>query len=207
VTCESQWVGFYAVEAATGRVKWSRTRLQAKGLAEKMRWRAGAPAFVGDRLFATGGRMLLELDARTGASVREEKVDAALMVPGQPLVTADRLYLASGDKGLVALDRKTLSVVWTGAVDPAKVLTVSYGRHPLRTVATAPFLLGEKLVCAAASDGTIRAWETATGKEAAVLSTGAPYFNAPLVMGDRLVAADFAGCVRSFPVSALNANA
>ena len=57
-------------------------------------------------------------------------------------------------------------------------------------------------VGAAASDGTIRFWDAQSGKEVHRIETGAPYFNAPLVCGRTLYAADFAGYVRALPLPA-----
>jgi WD40 repeat protein len=84
-----------------------------------------------------------------------------------------------------------------GEVGPALVVTGSYTYAPSKTVGTAPFLLGGKTVGAAASDGTIRFWDAQSGKEVHRIETGAPYFNAPLVCGRTLYAADFAGYVRA----------
>ena len=65
--------------------------------------------------------------------------------------------------------------------------------------ALAHFAGGEAM---AASDGTIRFWDAQSGKEVHRIETGAPYFNAPLVCGRTLYAADFAGYVRALPLPA-----
>jgi WD40 repeat protein len=68
-------------------------------------------------------------------------------------------------------------------------------------VGTAPFLVDPATVGAAASDGTIRFWDAQSGEEKRKIETGAPYFNAPIVVGNMLYAADFAGFVRAIPIA------
>jgi outer membrane protein assembly factor BamB len=125
-----------------------------------------------------------------------------MQIPTKPLLTGKRIFVGTVNEGLVAFDRETLDEVWRGDVAPALVVTGSYTYAPSKTVGTAPFLLGGKTVGAAASDGTIRFWDAQSGNEVHRIETGAPYFNAPLVCGRTLYAADFAGYVRALPLPA-----
>lgn len=196
VTSEQQWHGIYGADARTGRQLWRRRR-------DGLNWRTGAPAIGGGRMFLTNGQSLCEVDLFTGETLRERKTACNLQVPTRPLVTARRIYAGSADAGLVAFDRETLDEVWRGPVGDALVVTGSYVYAPSKTVGTAPFLTDPSTVGAAASDGTIRLWDAATGAAKGMIATGAPYFNAPLLMGTRLYAADFAGYVRAIPLSVL----
>lgn len=190
VTSEQQWHGIYGADARTGRQLWMRRR-------DGLNSRSGEPALAGGRAFVTSGRTLCEIDLFTGETIRERKCDCNMQIPTKPLLTGRRIFVGTVNEGLVAFDRETLDEVWRGDVAPALVVTGSYTYAPSKTVGTAPFLLGGKTVGAAASDGTIRFWDAQSGKEVHRIETGAPYFNAPLVCGRTLYAADFAGYVRA----------
>lgn len=194
VTSEQQWHGIYGADALTGRQLWMRRR---DGLAS----RSGEPALAGGRAFVTSGKTLCEIDLFTGETVRERKCDCNMQIPTKPLLAGKRIFVGTVTEGLVAFDRETLDEVWRGDVGPALVVTGSYTYAPSKTVGTAPFLLDGRTVGAAASDGTIRFWDAQSGKEVHRIETGAPYFNAPLVSGRMLYAADFAGFVRAIPLS------
>lgn len=193
VTSEQQWHGIYGADAVTGRQLWKRRR-------DGLNLRSGAPAFDGGKAFVTSGKTLNEIDLFTGETLRSRKCDCNMQIPTRPLLTAKRIYVGTVDKGLVAFDRETLEEVWRGAVGDALVVTGSYVYAPSKTVGTAPFLVDPSTVGAAASDGTIRFWDAATGAEKRKIETGAPYFNAPLIAGGMLYAADFAGFVRAIPL-------
>ena len=197
-TGEMQWHGLNAVDQETGRRAWSRdTKGPYKGK-EKLRWRSGEVAFADGKAYVHGGKWLLELDAKTGETLREREYKQKLGTTSRPLVTPERIFLGSCDGGLIALDRATLDIAWTGKVGEALVVNGSYCSAPQHQVATNPVAIGAKTVCAAAGDGTIRFWDAATGKEKRRIETGAPHFSAPLLVGRRLVVADFAGYVRCF---------
>lgn len=195
VTSEQQWHGIYGADALTGRQLWKRRR-------DGLNSRTGEPALAGGRAFVTSGSTLCEIDLFTGETIRARKCACDMQIPTKPLLTGRRIFVGTVRNGLVAFDRETLDEVWRGEVGPALVVTGSYTYAPSKTVGTAPFLLGGKTVGAAASDGTIRFWDAQSGKEVHRIETGAPYFNAPLVCGRTLYAADFAGYVRALPLPA-----
>lgn len=197
VTGEIQWHGLYACDAATGKLLWRHDRKGPLGPKEQLCWRAGSVAIKGGRVYATAGKGFRVLDAKTGEIVLEKDYRFDLTATTTPLVTKDRIILGSCNAGLVVLDRATLDIVWQGKVGEALVVNGSYCKAPQQQIATAPVLVGEGTVAAAAGDGTVRFWEIATGRELRRVETGAPHFSAPLVTNRHLVVADFAGYVRS----------
>jgi hypothetical protein len=116
------------------------------------------------------------------------------------LITDKHFIFGSALGGLYALDKKTLEVAWRGEVGPALAPFAAYTYLPQRCVGTAPFLLPDGTVCAAASDGAIHFWRETDGKHVKEYKPGAAYF-ADAVMKDALIiAADSAGYVRAFKV-------
>jgi outer membrane protein assembly factor BamB len=195
VTSEQQWHGIYAADARTGRQLWARRR-------DGLNWRSGSPAAAAGRMFLTSGDKLVELDLFTGETIRERKSKCNMQIPTTPLVSATRIFAGTAKEGLVAFDRESLEEIWRGDVGDALTVTGSYVYAPSKTVGTAPFFIGASTVAAAASDGCIHFWDAATGAKKHCIATGAPYFNAPLVFGDMIYAADFAGMVRAIPIPA-----
>ena len=198
ITGESQWHGLYACDPATGKKLWSRDRKGPCGAKEQLRWRSGTVTISGGKVYATGGKNFYVLDAKTGETIVAYGYKINFGTTTKPLLLGGRIYLGSCDAGLVALDEKTLDIVWAGDVGETLVVSGSYRKAPQRQVATNPVPVRGGGVLAAAGDGTIRVWDAATGRETRRITTGAPYFNAPLVVGGRIIAADFAGYVHSY---------
>ncbi|MDD4019441.1 MAG: PQQ-binding-like beta-propeller repeat protein, partial [Kiritimatiellae bacterium] len=197
---ETQWHGLYAADPETGEMLWARDRKGPLGSKEQLRWRSGTVTIADGKVYATGGKWFFELDAKTGNTLREKEYPFSLGTTTKPLLVGNRIFLGSCNAGLVALDRATLEIAWQGEVGETFAVSGSYCRAPQHQVSTNPLMVAADLVCAAAGDGTIRFWDVETGAEKRRTETGAPYFNAPLLTGNRLYAADFAGYVRAIPV-------
>ena len=90
---------------------------------------------------------------------------------------------------------------WKGSVGEAMAAFAPYSKPPQRCVGTAPLLLADGTICASASDGAIHFWKATDGRHLREIRTGAPYFAAPALLGNRLVAADAAGFVRLFDMN------
>ena len=193
VTSEQQWHGIYGSDARTGRQLWARRH---DGLGS----RSGSPAAAGGRMFLTSSDKLVEMDLFSGKTIRERKCKCSMQIPTTPLVSGSRIFVGTVKDGLVAFDRETFDEVWRGDVGEALTITGSYVYAPSKTVGTAPFFIGASTVGAAASDGCIHFWDAETGVKKHCIATGAPYFNAPLVFGKMIYAADFAGMLRAIPV-------
>lgn len=197
VTGEINWHGLYAFDAKTGRMVWRRDRFGELGTKETLRSRAGAVTIADGQVYVTSDKGFRVLDVKTGATVRERNFDFATTTTTTPLLFGGRIFIGSCGAGLVALDRETLDVVWKGRVGEAFVVSGSYCQAPQHQVATAPVLVDETTIAAAAGDGTIRFWDVGSGRETRCVTTGVPHFSAPLVIGRKLVVADFAGYVRT----------
>jgi outer membrane protein assembly factor BamB len=161
--------------------------------------RAGSPAIDGGSVFLTSSKTLAEIDLFTGKTIRERKCKCNMLVPSRPLLTDKRIFVGTAESGLVAFDRETFDEVWRADVGNALVVTGSYVYAPSKTVGTSPFLIGSSTIGAASSDGCIHFWDVETGAKKYCIETGAPYFNAPLILDDMIYAADFAGMVRAIP--------
>jgi len=199
VTGEIQWHGLYGCDAQTGRLLWRHDHRGPSGVKEQLRWRAGSVTIVAGKVYATAGKGFRVLDAQTGTVLQATDCPIDLTTTSTPLVTKDRIFLGSCNAGLVVLERATLDMVWQGKVGEALVVNGSYCKAPQQQVSTAPVLVDERTVAAAAGDGTVRFWDIASGRETHCVVTGAPHFAAPILADGHLIVADFAGYIRSLP--------
>ena len=102
------------------------------------------------------------------------------------------------NKGLVAIDKRTLEVAWRGSVSPGLVSQSEYAGRGLASLSTTPALVGKDLVCASNADGIIHFWNLSDGSKVREINTGVPYLGGVAVSDGVVYAADMSGTVRAF---------
>ena len=199
------WNGLYGYDAKTGKELWKHTRNNSPVTREWYRsglpWieRIGYPVAHAGKLYLTSTTELLEVDFRSGEPLRR------LTVPGDdsvkcftaPVFHDGRIYFGSVGSGLVCVDEKTFKILWTGQVEEAMLVTVTYHKPPLRQLASVP-VVWKGFVWATCQDGALYAWDPKTGERKERIFTGAPYFASATVADGRLYTADHTGRVRCF---------
>ena len=191
VVSSSNWNGMFCNDAATGKLLWS--------VCDGTRRFPGATHVIRcGKVYALALSSFLEIDAKTGKTVREKKLPCSVQLPTRVLITDRHFVFGTVKDGLIALDRSSLEIAWKGEVGPAMAAFAPYSKSPQRCVGTAPKLAPDGSICATASDGAIHFWNAEDGKHVKEIRTGAPYFSAATICGNRLLAADAAGFVRSF---------
>ena len=186
------WSGFFLNDARTGKLLWARE-------GEPFRFPGATPVVKDGKVISLGGRKLFELDVRTGKTIREVDVGAKLQVTTKVVETDDLYLFGSSGRGLVALDKRTLGIRWTGEVGESLVAFAAYAHAPERCVGTVPIVVGDRVV-ASATDGAIHFWNLSDGRHVKEIRTGAPYLAGVTVVGRKLFAADLAGWVRMFEI-------
>ena len=191
VVSSSNWKGMFCNDVSNGKLLWS--------VCDGTRRFPGATHVVKDgRIYSLAAASFLEIDARTGMTVREKKLPCRVQLPTRVLMTDRHFVFGTVNAGLVALDRDTLDVAWKGSVGESMAAFSPYSKPRQRCVGTAPTLAPDGSICATASDGAIHFWDANDGRHLKEIRTGAPYFAAATICGKRLLAADAAGFVRSF---------
>ncbi len=191
VVSSSNWKGMFCNDAATGKLLWS--------VCDSTRRFPGATHVVKEgKIYSLAARSFLEIDAKTGKTLREKKLPCGVQLPTRVLITDRHFVFGTVKAGLVALDRDTLDIAWKGSVGESMVAFSPYSKPPQRCVGTAPMFAPGGSICATASDGAIHFWSVDDGRHLKEIRTGTPYFAASAICGNRLVAADAAGIVRSF---------
>ena len=191
VVSSANWRGMFCNDAATGKLLWS--------ACDRTRYFPGATHVVqGGKIYSLASSSFLEIDAKTGKTIREKKLPCSVQLPTRVLIAERHFVFGTVKTGLLALDRSSLKIAWKGEVGAAMAAFAPYSKSPQRCVGTAPKLAPDGSICATASDGAIHFWNAEDGRHLKGIRTGAPYFAAATIDGNRLLAADAAGFVRSF---------
>ena len=189
VVSSSNWDGMYCNDAASGRLLW-------KVIDRTRRFPGATPVIKDGMIYALAAKSFLEIDAKTGRTVREKNLGSSVQLPTRVLEVGRCFVFGSATAGLVALDRDSLGIAWKGAVGESMAAFSPYSKAPQRCVGTAPLLAPDGMICATAPDGAIHFWDADDGRHVREIRTGAPYFAAATFGDGRLVAADAAGIVR-----------
>ena len=188
-----QWTGLFGTDTRYGALRW-------KNFNDGLRFCSASPSAHGSLLYTIGENSFYILDAQTGkVAVKKLMGKTRMEVPSTPLLTSDAIIFGTGDKGLIALDNKTLEEKWQFGTGRSLVFTSPY-THPGRgdqTVSTSPVLSGNT-VYFGASDGCVYGVDRKTGKQTFRFDTGAPVFSSPAISGNSMVVSDFGGNVYLF---------
>ena len=187
----ANWAGVHANDAATGRHLWVVKN-------RDIRFTGATPHIADGKAYVLGGRKFFELDLRTGEILREAALDTKVDLPTKVVDTGKFFVFGTDSRGLLALDKKTLAVAWSGEVGESLVASSGYSAGPKKCVNTVPVLFaGGRRIAAACADGTLRVWNAADGKTLGVFDTACAYTAGCTVAGETAYAADLSGMVRA----------
>ena len=186
----AHWGALHANDIHTGKHLWS---LSQDGL----RNRSASPAMKDGLLYVISRTSFFIIEPVSGKIIAQRELGYNVDVTSTPLITADEIIFGTAEKGVVALDRRTLNQKWVFHTKESLIFSSPYTRNPSCTVETSPVLSGD-VVYVAASDGVIYGLDRKKGVQLWKHKTGAPSFSSVAVMGNTLYAADFAGNVYGF---------
>lgn len=190
VVMGGHWSGLYANDARTGRLLW---KLESN----VGRFTGATPVIRDGRVLTLGYRSFAEISLKDGSVLREVPTDANVQVTTK-VVEADGLYLfGTAGRGLLALNRQTLKVVWTGKTGDSLAVFAAYSRPPEMCVGTVPVVIGNRVV-ATSTDGAVHIWNLKDGRSLREIKTGVPYLAGVAVSRGQIFAADLNGHVRMF---------
>ena len=188
----ANWQGVHANDAATGRHLWVVKN-------RDIRFTGATPYIADGKVYVLGGKKFFELDLRTGEILREVAIGSKVDLPTKVVDTGRFFVFGTENNGLLALDKKTLAVAWSGEVGDSLTAVAGYSAGPKKCVNTVPVLFGGgRHIVAACADGTVRVWDATDGRTLKVFDTGRAYLSGCAVCGDVAYAADIAGKVRAF---------
>ena len=186
----THWGALHGNDLHTGKHLWS---LSDNGL----RNRSASPCMKDGLLYLISNSSFFIIEPKTGNVIIQKSLGYNVDVTSTPLITDDEIIFGTAQKGVVALDRHSLSEKWTFDTKESLIFSSPYTRNPSCTVETSPVLSGN-IVYVAASDGVIYGLDRNTGKQQWKHATGAPCFSTVTIVGNSLYAADFGGNVYGF---------
>lgn len=186
----ANWGGLYANDATTGKMLW---KLDSNGLSH----RSASAAMHGDVFYLISDNSFFVIESKTGNILIRKELGYSVNVTSTPLVTDTEIIFGTATRGIVALDRRTLTEKWNFHSQPAMIYSAPYVRNPAATVETSPVLAGNTIFMGA-SDGNIYGLNRQNGKLQWKHQTGAPVFATVAISGNALYAVDFSGNVYCF---------
>jgi outer membrane protein assembly factor BamB len=185
------WGALYGNDLKTGSGLW---KLDQDGLRDR-----GASPVLHDGLFYVISRKsIFVIEPQTGKIVKQKEIpERNLENTSTPLITGDRIIFGTADKGVVALDKESLAVIWNTPTGQSLVYTTPYTTTPFATVESSP-VLSNGTVYFGASDGYLYGVTAKTGEVVWKTRTGSPSFASMAVSGNTLIAVDFSGNVYAF---------
>ncbi|SHG19097.1 outer membrane protein assembly factor BamB family protein [Pedobacter caeni] len=189
----SNWQSLFGHDRKTGKLLWERKD-------DGLRFRSSTGVYQNGKLYITGLNTLLIIDPLTGKNI--DKVEAAyeFKVMATPLITDKYVVMPTAKNGVVAYDLKTLKEVWNRPTGNALVYSAPYTGPESGTVESTVVKHGNQLLFGA-SDGYFYMVNEDSGMVLQKLNLGAPVFADPVVVGNEVFVADFAGNVYTVKIN------
>lgn len=190
-----QWGVLFGSDIRTGEILWEHTD-------DCLRFRSTASAedpYENKETFYIPSRDTLHrIHARTGEILEKWTYpDYNFEVAASPLITENRILLASANKGVLAVDKGTGQECWRFLPETALVCTSPYTRQPAATV-EGGFVRHGAFCTFGASDGYLYTLELESGRPAERHQIGAPLLAAPALSKEGLAVMDMAGGLYRF---------
>ncbi len=187
----AQWGALYGNDLKTGAGLWKITQ---DGLSS----RGASPVLHEGLFYVISSKSIFIIEPKTGKIIKQKEVpERSLDVTSTPLITDHEIIFGTADKGVIALDKETLFVIWNTPTKQSLVYTAPYTTTPFATVETSP-VLSNGIVYFGASDGYFYGLKAKTGEIVWKMRTGAPSFASMAISGNALFAVDFSGNVYAF---------
>ena len=193
----SHWDELIAYDKLTGKRIWA---VENDGL----RNRSTTPVVADGKLYVAAIDTMFELDRESGKPVRSRTFDDEYNfdTATQPLVKDGRIYLATAENGIIALDEKTFDTVWVfEEIGESLISSSPYVKPGGKEVASSVFEAGGK-ICFGALDGCLYALN-ADGTLAGKYDVGSPIVGKPAVVDGGMIVSDFSGNVTKVALSVL----
>ncbi|GHT06273.1 phosphoesterase [Bacteroidia bacterium] len=187
----AHWSALYGNDLKTGSGLW---KLNQDGLSD----RGGSPVLHNGLFYLISRKSIFIIEPQTGKIVKQKEIpERNLENTSTPLITDDRIIFGTADKGIIALDKESLAVIWNTPTGQSLVYTTPYTTTPFATVESSP-VLSNGTVYFGASDGYLYGLKAKTGEIVWKVQTGAPSFASMAISGNTLIATDFSGNVYGF---------
>lgn len=188
----SHWDALVALNKNTGKKLWENSD-------SNIRFRSSTPAVIdANTLLVADDDAIMIVDNGSGKITSKTNFDDYNFASSaQPVISGKVAYIATVNKGVLAFDLETKTILWEREVGGALVGTAPYAGVGSKTVEGTPILSNGKLIFGA-SDGYLYAIDPANGAVLKKQNVGAPVFGSVALSNGNLIVADFAGRITSF---------
>ncbi len=182
----SHWDALVALDKNTGKKLWENKD-------EDIRFRSSTPAVVNENtLIVSDDDAIMLVDLETGNITNKTVMEGYnFSSSAKPLVSGDTAYIPTAAKGVIAYSLTEKQVLWELPVGRALVYTAPYTSGDAQTVESDIIEKDGKLIFAS-SDGYIYAADK-SGNISEKINIGSPVLSTPIVLGDKIIVADFSG--------------
>lgn len=183
----SHWNALVALDTKTGDELWSNDD-------EDIRFRSSTPTLLDKNTLLIADDNAIMLVNLDGGSITDKTTfeDYCFSSSGQPAVLDGIAYIPTSNKGLVAFDIKSKSIVWNFETQDNILFSAPYMGKGSKTVESSPIIEDDKIIFGA-NDGNIYCVDTKSGKEVEKFNAGSAVLGKALVKDNKLYAGTFDG--------------
>ncbi|MDE5671641.1 MAG: PQQ-binding-like beta-propeller repeat protein [Eubacterium sp.] len=185
----SHWDALAALDKKTGKKLWENRD-------GDLRFRSSTPAVIDENtLIAADSNAIMIIDANSGEITHKDThEDINFSSSAQPVIDENFAYIPTANKGIIAYDLNSKSIVWQFEPGRAMIYTAPYTSGDSQTVEPTPVLKDGSLIFGA-SDGVLYKISAKTGKLENSAVIGAPIFGKCAIIGDDAAVTDYSGRV------------
>lgn len=185
----SHWDSLSALDVESGKELWSNDD-------EDIRFRSSTPAIVDDKTLLVADSdavMLVNLD---DGSITDKTTfeDYSFSSSGQPAILDGIAYIPTSNKGLIAFDIKSKSILWNFETQDNILFTAPYRGKGSKTVESSPIIEYNKIIFGA-NDGYIYCVDAKNRKVTEKFNAGSAVLGKAFVKDNKLYAGSFDGNV------------
>ena len=183
----SHWDALVALDTKTGDNLWSNDD-------EDIRFRSSTPTLLDKNTLLVAEKNAIMLVNLDDGNITDKTTfeDYSFSSSGQPAVLDGVAYIPTSNKGLVAFDIKSKSIVWNFETQDNILFSAPYMGKGSKTVESSPIIEDDKIIFGA-NDGNIYCVDTKSGKEVEKFNAGSAVLGKALVKDNKLYAGTFDG--------------
>lgn len=190
IIASAQWKAISAIDADTGELIWS------NGI-QPLWFRSASPLVTKDAIYTCGNTSIIKVDADSGEIHKAVDLGFKLDSSSAPVLENDILYIPTGKKGVIAVDKNSFEILRTYETESSKLFTTPYEYGDIHTVEGSPVIDSENIIFSA-SDSNVWIYKKDSGNVISKLKIGAPSLVTPIVTDDCIITADFEGRITKF---------
>lgn len=196
----AHWLCMYAIDVRCGLINWKQVWQGTSDFPCPAWFRSATPLLHNGLIYASGNTGAFILNSNSGQLILQKNLGYHMDVSSRPVICDNKVYMATSDSGVLALDAKTLEILKVYPTSFSGLYTSPYQQGDnLMTVESPLQIHGNQLIFGA-SDGAIYFYDKNTAKLQNKIQLGASILTEPIINKDSVIAADFYAAVRKYKI-------